>query len=149
MSNTFELIIQYFPVALVPEIIILFLAGDDSIDNLPMKLFDDLFTCYKSKHVDDVDERYEENNTYLDEDLTILHSFNGKPAQKSRYITSYFKNGKCHRDYLYPALENQLIGIGIGEWNTNGVCTLSVYYNWPYSRRRGQRTRRMLKYQKK
>lgn len=103
--NIFDLVIQVFPVSLVPELTLSFLGGDISLDHLDSSTMDRIFTQKYTEVISLTDEFF----SYLDEECTILHSFNDEPAasyfelhETTRTIIWYC-NGKFHRDGDKPA----------------------------------------------
>lgn len=100
MSYTLlDLLVQWFPVADLPEHIIrTYLAGDTCLNNCDT--IDKVFTkSYDGKEtiVPEITFTY----TYLDPERKILHSFNDKPALWAEHYNRnemyWYRNGLCVR----------------------------------------------------
>ena len=100
MSNAFDAIVRALPVADVPEEVFKYLAGDKCIDEVPDEIFESIFR----KHCNSTEDY--KTCTYLDENCTILHSFQDEPAHVAvNHDKSWYKNGRLHRGNDKPAAE--------------------------------------------
>lgn len=120
-----ECIVNVFPIADLPELIITFLAGDCCLDAETIKA---VFPRPYLKSDFDTD-----THTYLDKECTVLHSFNDEPAvvwptgyrQKSWYFNG---QGRC-KVFYYPTTyhtsdssdKTVFVHIWNGHVNVNGV----------------------------
>lgn len=117
-----DVLAEVLPIADVPEYVIRkYLAGDRCLDYCDTihVVFTKKFTGTKNGC----------EYTFLDEQCTILHSFDDMPGKISACGDMYwYKNGKRHRDKDQPAVivklfddvdEDQIVGIR-SEWCING-----------------------------
>lgn len=104
--STLDLIADKIPVKDIPEVIVGYLAGDDCLDHC--ETLEAVF-C----------KEYRKNyQTFMDEECTVLHSFNDKPCIRIEQILYYsrhqtrfpynvyqewYRNGKLHRENDKPA----------------------------------------------
>jgi hypothetical protein len=85
-----DFIIEFIPVANVPELIIENLIGDDCLDDETIK------SVFQRPY------KNERGYTYLDREMTVLHSFHDKPAVTRAYAfcdcsQEWYHNGRRHR----------------------------------------------------
>lgn len=111
--NTFDLVVQVFPVALVPELILSLLGGDDCLDCLDSAIMNRIFTTKYTEQT-----RSGTFNTFLDEDCNIFHSFDDQPASVAYGTKIWCFNGKLHRDGDKPA---KISGNDHKTWFHHGV----------------------------
>lgn len=96
-----DLIAKWLPVAMVPELCVHFLGGDPCVDERTVeKVF---FTKYTDH----------ENHTFLDETLSVRHSFDDQPAVTMMGVSIWYFNGVIHRGDDKPALMSR---DGTKEW---------------------------------
>jgi hypothetical protein len=89
-------IVNVIPVTDVPELVVQYLLGDDCLDDTTIS---QVFPKpYLSRN----------GNTYLNRELTVLHSFDDKPAINFSVKFEWYRNGKLHRKDLPAVLTNEI-----------------------------------------
>lgn len=89
-----DCIVKHIPVEDIPELIVLFLAGDECLNH-----------CETATQVFKIAYK-KEDNTYLDKDCKVLHSFNGKPARVFYGHKAWYCNGLLHSFDDMPAVDS-------------------------------------------
>lgn len=89
-----NLVVEHIPVSDIPEFMLMYIPGDE---------------CFN--YCDTVDQVFKvvykkDNNTYLDEKCTVLHSFDGKPAKRLIDYSAWYKNGLLHSYNDMPAVDH-------------------------------------------
>lgn len=127
--NVFNVIIGYFPVALVPELVLSFLGGDDCLDALDYKTMDKIFTRRYTRFFSQGTHVI----TFLDEECKFIHSFDDQPAVINnglRGSSAYYKNNKLHREGGKPAI---ILTNGTLGYFENGKSSGRVRYPFQHS----------------
>lgn len=93
-----DCIVKCIPVADIPELIVLFLAGDECLNYC-----ETASQVFKVVHSVEYPHGVE---TYLDKDCKILHSFNGQPARVFYGHKAWYCNGLLHSYNDMPAIDS-------------------------------------------